>query len=73
LDTAARRDSIALVSSRLPSTDRGVSSFWWALFFAVLIWLGGVAVGVSQALAILVGAVAGFFIFLLVRLRGGAA
>jgi hypothetical protein len=73
LATAAPRGSIALVASRLPSTDRGVTSFWWALLFGVFIWLGGLAIGVSQALAVLVGAVAAFFIFLLVRLRGGAA
>jgi uncharacterized membrane protein SpoIIM required for sporulation len=58
---------------RLPSMDRGVSSFLWALLFAVLIWLGGLAFGISEALSVLSGAVAGFFIFLFVRLRGGAA
>jgi hypothetical protein len=53
--------------------DRGVTSFLWALLFAVFIWLGGRSVGISQALSMLAGAVAGFFIFLFVRLRGGAA
>ncbi len=73
LDTAAPRDSIAPVHLRSPSMDRGVTSFLWALLFGVFIWLGGLSVGISQALAVLAGAVAGFFIFLFVRLRGGAA
>ncbi len=58
---------------RSPSLDRGVTSFLWALLFAVFIWLGGSAVGISQAMSLLVAAVAGFFIFLFVRLRGGPA
>ena len=73
MEAAAPRGSIAPVHLRSPSIDRGVTSFLWALLFAVFIWLGGRAVGVSQALAVLAGAVAGFFIFLFVRLRGGAA
>ena len=55
------------------SVDRGVTSFLWALLFAVFIWLGGQAIGISQAMSLLVAAVAGFFIFLFVRLRGGPA
>jgi hypothetical protein len=65
--------SIAPVHYRFPSRDRGVTSFLWALLFAVFIWLGGRSIGISQALSMLAGAVAGFFIFLFVRLRGGAA
>jgi hypothetical protein len=73
LETAARPGSIATVHHRSPSVDRGVSSFLWALLFAVFIWLGGSAVGISQAMSVLAAAVAGFFIFLFVRLRGGPA
>jgi hypothetical protein len=73
LEAGASPGSIAAVHFRSPSIDRGVSSFLWALLFAVLIWLGGRGFGISQALSALVAAVAGFFIFLFVRLRGGAA
>jgi hypothetical protein len=61
------------VHLRSPSIDRGVTSFLWALLFAVFIWLGGRAIGISQAMSMLAAAVAGFFIFLFVRLRGGPA
>jgi len=73
LETAARPGSIAAVHFRSPSVDRGVTSFLWALLFAVFIWLGGRAIGISQAMSMLTAAVAGFFIFLFVRLRGGPA
>ena len=73
METAARPGSIATVPLRSPSIDRGVSSFLWALLFAVFIWLGGRSVGISQAMSVLAAAVAGFFIFLFVRLRGGPA
>ena len=73
METAARPGSIATVHLRPPSVDRGVSSFLWALLFAVFIWLGGSAVGISRAMSVLAAAVAGFFIFLFVRLRGGPA
>ena len=73
METAARAGSIATVHLRSPSFDRGVTSFLWALLFAVFIWLGGSAVGISRAMSVLAAAVAGFFIFLFVRLRGGPA
>ena len=65
--------SIAPVPHRSPSIDHGVTSFLWALVFAVLIWLGGRSIGISQAMSTLAALVAGFFIFLFVRLRGGSA
>ncbi len=71
METAAAAGSIALVHLRSPSFDRGVTSFLWALLFAVFIWLGGRSIGISQAMSMLAAAVAGFFIFLFVRLRGG--
>ena len=73
LESAAAPGSIAPVHFRSPSMDRGVTSFLWALLFAVFIWLGGRSVGISQAMSTLAAAVAGFFIFLFVRLRGGPA
>ncbi len=55
---------------RMPSIAHGITSFLWALFFFLLIWIGGVAVGFSKATTFVVGAVAGFLIFLFVRVFG---
>ena len=55
---------------RLPAFSHGVTSFLWALFFGVFIWIGGVAVGFSGPLSFITGGVAGFLIFLLVRVYG---
>jgi hypothetical protein len=55
---------------RLPSIDHGIVSFLWALFFGVFIWIGGRAVGFPGAASFIAGAVAGFVIFLAVRVYG---
>jgi hypothetical protein len=55
---------------RAPSIAHGVTSFLWAFFFFLFIWLGSVAVGVSNAVAFVAAAVAGFLIFLFVRVYG---
>jgi len=55
---------------RLPSIAPGVQAFIWALVFAVYIWAFMAGVGVSNAVAGIVGAVAGGGVFLLVRLYG---
>jgi hypothetical protein len=55
---------------RAPSIAHGVQAFLWALFFFLLIWLGGVAVGYPKATSFLVAAVAAFLIFLFVRIYG---
>ena len=55
---------------RPPSIDHGVISFVWAFGLALFIWLGGLAVGVPKATAFVVAAVAGFLIFLFVRIYG---
>jgi hypothetical protein len=55
---------------RMPSIASGITSFLWAFFFFLLIWIGGVAVGYSKANCFIVGAVAGFLIFLFVRVFG---
>jgi len=55
---------------RKPSTDHGVASFLWAVFFGLFIWIGGSAVGYASAMCFIVGCVAGFFIFLFVRAYG---
>ena len=55
---------------RLPAFSHGVTSFLWALFFAVFIWLGGSVVGFSGAFSFVIGAVAGAGIFLYIRVYG---
>lgn len=55
---------------RMPSIDLGVQAFAWAVFFFVLLWVGMLAVGVSNATAFILSLVAGGLIFLFVRLRG---
>jgi hypothetical protein len=48
-----------------------VIAFLWGLFLGAFVWGGMLAVGVSGATSFIVGAVAGFAIFLLVRVYGG--
>jgi hypothetical protein len=59
-----------LAAMRLPAFSHGVTSFLWALGFAVFIWLGGIAVGFSGAFSFTIAAVAGAAIFLYVRTNG---
>jgi hypothetical protein len=61
---------IALVHLRPPSIAHGITSFLWALFFGLLIWIGGSALGYHGATSFIVACVAGFFIFLYVRIYG---
>jgi hypothetical protein len=55
---------------RMPSIDQGVQAFAWAAFFFLLLWLGMLALGVSNATALILSLLAGGVIFLFVRLRG---
>ena len=55
---------------RLPSFAPGVTAFLWALVLAIYLFFGMLAIGVSKPTAFVISAVAGFFIFLFVRLRG---
>ncbi len=55
---------------RPPAFDHGVISFLWAVLFFVFIWLGGSAVGYGSAVSLIIGAVAGFLIFVFVRIYG---
>jgi hypothetical protein len=55
---------------RPPAIDHGIISFIWALFFGAFIWIGGQAVGYGGAVTFIVGCVAGFLIFLFVRIYG---
>jgi hypothetical protein len=55
---------------RPPSIAHGVTSLLWAVFLGLFIWIGGIAVGINGAMSFIVGCVAGFLIFLFVRVYG---
>ena len=55
---------------RPPSIDHGITSFLWALFFGLYIWIGGSFVGFNSAVTFIAGCVVGFLTFLLVRIYG---
>jgi L-asparagine transporter-like permease len=55
---------------RPPSIDHGVVSFLWALGFGVYIYFGSLAVGVHAGPAFIFAALAGFAIFVVVRVFG---
>lgn len=55
---------------RPPSIDHGVTSFLWGLSLGLILWIGMLAVGVANATAFILAAVAAFLIFLFVRLYG---
>ena len=56
---------------RLPSIDPGITSFLWAFGLALFIWLGQLAIGISQGTALVVSLLSFGGIFLVVRLLGG--
>ncbi len=55
---------------RPPSFDHGFISFLWGVGLGLLIWIGLLAIGISQATSFIFGAVAGAGIFLYVRVCG---
>jgi len=55
---------------RVPSIDRGITSFLWGFGLGLYLWLGMLAIGVSGATAFILGALAACGIFLYVRLFG---
>ena len=55
---------------RMPSIDRGVQSFLWAIVFFLFLYFGMVAIAVSKATALVLALVVGFLVFLLVRTLG---
>jgi hypothetical protein len=55
---------------RPPAFDHGVVSFIWGLGLGIYVWLGLLAVGVDQAVALIFGALSAGAIFLFVRLYG---
>ncbi len=56
---------------RMPSIDRGIQSFIWAVVFFLFMYFGMLAIAVAKGTAIAISLVAGFLVFLLVRTRGG--
>jgi hypothetical protein len=58
------------VHLRMPSIDRGVTSFLWGVGLGLYVWLFLVAVGVSGATSFILGALSALGIFLFVRLFG---
>ena len=56
---------------RMPSSDRGVTSFLWAFSLGLYVWLGMLAIGISGATAFIFAALSAGAIFLYVRLYGG--
>jgi hypothetical protein len=54
---------------RMPSIDRGLQSFLWALLFFVVMYFGMVALDIRKGTALLVSLVLSFLIFLYVRTR----
>ncbi len=55
---------------RIPSIDRGVQSFVWAVVFFLFLYLGMVAIAIAKGTALVVSLVAAFLVFLFVRTRG---
>ena len=56
---------------RMPALDHEVVSLIWAVVLGAFIYFGSVAVGIHGGTAFVLAAVSAFFIFLLVRYRGG--
>jgi hypothetical protein len=54
----------------MPSIDRGVQSFIWAVVFFLFLYFGMLAIAVSKGTAFVLSLVAGFLVFLFVRTRG---
>ena len=55
---------------RSPSVAAGTSAFFWALGFGLYVWAFLLALGSSNAMAFLVGALTFGGVFLFVRTRG---
>lgn len=55
---------------RMPSFDRGLTSFLWAFGLGLFLWLGMLAIDVSSATAFIIAVLSACAIFLFVRLFG---
>ena len=58
------------VHLRMPSIDRGVQSFVWAVVFFLFLYFGMVLIAVSKGTALVLSLVVAFLVFLFVRTRG---
>jgi hypothetical protein len=58
------------VHLRSPSVSGGTSAFWWALGFGLYVWGFLLALGDSNAMAFIVGALTFCGVFSFVRTRG---
>jgi hypothetical protein len=56
---------------RMPSIDKGVQAFLWALVFFLYLWLGALAIGFAGGTSFVLSLLVGAAVFLLVRTRGG--
>ena len=54
----------------MPSIDRGVQSFIWAVVFFLFLYFGMLAIAISKGTAFVLSLVAGFLVFVFVRTRG---
>lgn len=54
---------------RMPSIDRGVQSFIWAVVFFLYLYFGMVLIAVSKGTALVLSLVIAFLVFLFVRTR----
>jgi hypothetical protein len=54
---------------RMPSIDRGVQSFIWAVIFFLFLYFGMLAIQISKGTAFVLSLVLSFLIFLFVRTR----
>ena len=54
----------------MPSIDKGVQSFIWAVVFFLYLFFGMKAIGVEGAVALVISLISGFLIFLFVRTHG---
>jgi hypothetical protein len=57
----------------MPSIDRGVQSFIWAVVFFLFLWLGALAIDLPKGTSFVVSLLLAAAIFLIVRTRGGEA
>jgi putative flippase GtrA len=55
---------------RMPSVDRGVQSFVWAVVFFLFLYFGMVAIAIAKGTALVISLVVGFVVFLFIRTRG---
>ena len=54
----------------MPSIDRGVQSFIWAVVFFLFLYFGMLAIAIAKGTAFVLSLVLSFLIFLFVRTRG---